>query len=121
MPFIVFGDAGLTSAQDARLTRIEAGINQILKGLTQMNQQIADFKTKVDAQFVKVNASLDNIVADEAALNQKIKDLAAQIAAGGSTLTPEDQAALDSLATAGDALVAKTQGVADAVPDTVPV
>ena len=83
--------------------------------------QITDFKAKVDGQFAAINTALDNVTADEAQLQKKIADLAAQIAAGQSTLTPEDQAALDAVVVEAGQVVARTQAVADAVPDVAAV
>jgi hypothetical protein len=89
----------------------------IEKGTEQIMSKITDFQTAVQASFDAVTTSLDNIVTDEANLAKQISDLQAQIAAGGSTLTPVDQAALDTLAANATALAAKTKGIADAVPD----
>lgn len=104
------------------------GIREILdkivvlqQGVNHMNAQITAFKDAVDAQFVAVNSGLDNIVADEASLATSIADLKAQIAAGSSVLSTEDQAALDGVLATAVALVTRTKAVADAVPDTVPV
>ncbi len=78
---------------------------------------ISDYAVKANNAFTTINTSLDNIVADEVNLAKQISDLKSQIASGGSVLTPEDQTALDTLATAGDALAAKTKTIADGVPD----
>ena len=78
---------------------------------------VSDYAVKANTAFTNINTSLDNIVADEVSLAKQISDLKSQIAAGGSNLTPEDQTALDTLATAGDALATKTKTMADAVPD----
>ena len=78
---------------------------------------VSDYAAKANAAFTTINDSLDNIVADESNLAKQITDLKAQIAAGGSTLTPADKTALDTLATAGETLAAKTKSMADAVPD----
>ena len=78
---------------------------------------VSDYATKANAAFTTINDSLDNIVADESNLSKQIADLKAQIASGGSVLVPADQTALDTLATAGEALAAKTKAMADAVPD----
>lgn len=84
-----------------------------------MAAAISAFKTAVDQAFAQVNANLDNIQADETALAKQITDLQAQIAAGGSSLTPEDQASLDAAVASATALAARTKTIADAVPDTV--
>jgi hypothetical protein len=97
--------------------RIFDELKKIRKGVKKTMSAISEFATKANAAFTTVNAALDNIVADEAALAKQISDLQAQIAAGNSVLTPEDQAALDGVVTAGTALAAKVQSIADAIPD----
>jgi hypothetical protein len=92
-------------------------LKKVRKGIEKIMSKITDFSTVVQAQFDAVTSSLDNIVSDEANLAKQISDLQAQIAAGGSTLTPEDQAALDTLAANAMALATKTKGIADSVPD----
>jgi len=77
---------------------------------------ISDFAATVQTSFQSVTAALDNIAADEANLAKQITDLQAQLSAAG-TLSAADQAALDSVATAASAMAAKTQGIADNVPD----
>lgn len=96
--------------------------NIVEKGTEKIMSKITDFAMAVQTQFDTVTGSLDNIVADEANLAKQIQDLKDQIAAGGSTLTPTDQAALDLVVTNATALAAKTKSVADNVPDlpTVP-
>jgi uncharacterized phage infection (PIP) family protein YhgE len=81
---------------------------------------ISDFKTAVDEAFGQVNAGLDNIQADETTLAQQIADLKTQIGSGSSTLTPEDQAALDAIVTNANAMAARTKSIADSVPDSIP-
>lgn len=87
------------------------------RGTEKIMSKITDFAMKVQTQFDAVNVSLDNIVADEANLAKQISDLKDQIAAGGSNLTPEDQAALDLVDSNATAAAAKTKAIADAVPD----
>ena len=89
---------------------VEEGTKKIMSKLT-------DFAATVQTQFDAVNVSLDNIVADEANLAKQISDLTAQIAAGGSNLTTEDQTALDKVNANATALATKTKAIADAVPD----
>jgi len=81
-----------------------------------MMSAISDFAANVSTNFSTVSAALDNIAADEKNLAKQITDLQAQLSAAG-TLSAADQAALDSVATAAAAMAAKTQGIADAVPD----
>jgi hypothetical protein len=68
---------------------------------------------EIKASLDTVGTGLDNIVADETKQAQMIADLQAQLAAG-NPITPED---LQALADQAAALAARTQGVADAIPD----
>lgn len=78
-----------------------------------MNQQIADFVQAVQTAFDTVNTNLDNIVADEANLLAEIQAFKDR----GDSLSPEAQAALDSLVTNAQSLVSRTKSAADSVPD----
>lgn len=95
-----------------RLTKLQGDIHH-------MAAAISAFKQAVDQAFAQVNTNLDNIQADEAGLAKQITDLQAQIAAGSSVLTAEDQAALDATVAAANAVAARTKTIADSVPDTV--
>ena len=92
-------------------------LREIRKDIGKVMSQVSVFATAVQKSFDAVTASLDNIVSDEASLAKQISDLQAQIAAGGSNLTAEDQAALDAVSVKADALAARTKAVSDAVPD----
>jgi len=92
-------------------------LKKIERRLEKIMSAVSDYAAKANTAFQTISDSLDNIVADESNLAKQITDLKAQIAAGGSTLTPADQTALDTLATAGEALAAKTKTIADGVPD----
>ena len=93
-----------------RLKKIEKRLEKIMSVVTV-------FRDNVNAAFVAINASLDNISTDEANLAKQIVDLKAQIAAGGSNLTVEDQAALDTISASATAMSSKTATIADNVPD----
>ena len=93
-----------------RLEKIERGLEKIMSVITV-------FADKVNAAFVAINASLGNISTDEANLSKQITDLKAQIAAGGSSLTAADQAALDLVDTNSTAMASRTATIADNVPD----
>ena len=90
---------------------------QVMKELRKIMSAITDFAAKTQTQFDDITASLANIVADEANLAKQITDLQAQLAAGSSTLTPADQAALDTVVANATALASKTADIAAAVPD----
>jgi hypothetical protein len=113
----------LSPSLESLISRAFCDNNAILTELRKIGEQImsalTDFAAKANAALAEANTSLDNIVTDEAALAKSIADLQAQIAAGGSVLTPEDQAALDSVASTAAALATRTKGVADAVPDAI--
>lgn len=95
-------------------------LSEMKKGntlLMTIDESIKAFSDKANAALDQANQSLDNIVADEANLNKQIQDLKALL--GNETLSPEAQAALDKVATASEALAAKSKSLADAVPDSV--
>lgn len=92
---------------------LEKGVSLLMT----IDERIAAFKTSMDTVLAKISSGLDNIQQDETNLLQKISDL--QAALGGADLTAEQQAALQAVQDAGDALATRTQSVADAVPDTV--
>ena len=92
-------------------------LKHLRREVKKLMSKITDFAAAVQTSFDAVNASLDNVVTDEANLAKQIADLQAQIAAGGSVLTPEDQAALDLIVANAVALAAHTKSIADAVPD----
>ena len=98
-------------------------LKHLRREVKKLMSKITDFAKETQTSFDAVNASLDNIVTDEANLAKQISDLQAQIAASTSTLTPEDQAALDLIVVNAAALAAHTKSVAEAVPDlpVVPV
>lgn len=96
-------------------------MKKIRKGINKVMSKISDFATTANAALKQANDSLDNIVSDEANLSKQIADLVAQIAASGSVLTPEDQTALDNVASTATALAARTKVAADAVPDLPPM
>lgn len=84
--------------------------------LDKMSKVVDDFVASVTTAFASVNSSLDNIVADETNLAKQITDLQTQLTNSG-TLSDADTAALKTMADAANAMVAKTQGITDAVPD----
>ncbi len=92
-------------------------VRLIKEGFQQMNQQITDYVTKATAFEQQTTAALDNIIADQQSLASQIQALKDQIAAGSSTLSPEDAAALDSVLSAAQSNATKAQTQADAVPD----
>lgn len=101
------------------LTRIEQKLDAVLEQGKIIMSALTEFAATANAALAQANAGLDNIVTDEAGLAKSIQDLKDQIAAGGSNLTPADQAALDSVAATATALAARTKGVADSVPDKI--
>src|ERR1035437_6767783 len=97
--------------------RVMEELDRIRKGIKEIMSVITVFADKVNANFVALGASLDNISTDEANLSKQITDLKNQIAAGGSTLTPEDQAALDLVDSNSTAMASRTATIASNVPD----
>lgn len=77
---------------------------------------ISDFAVKQSEYNAEVSADLD-------AISTSISDLNAQIAAlvaSQGTVSPDDQAALDSLVAAGTALEVKADALAGKTPPTPP-
>lgn len=77
---------------------------------------ISDFAVKQTAFNADISTQLDNISTGITALNALITTL--QNSSG--TVTPADQATIDSLVTAGTALQAKADAVAAMDPPKVP-
>ena len=93
------------------LTPVLQAVERIEKTMS----KITDSTDKTLAELDKANASLDKISADEANLHKLIQDLKDQLASG--TLSAEDQAALDKVVAASEALSAKAKTVDDAEPE----
>lgn len=82
---------------------------------------ITAFQTFMSNAFAEANLRIDNIITDEAGLTATILALQEAIANNpNSTLSPEDQAVLDTLALGAAALRDRLQTVAESVPDSAP-
>ena len=74
--------------------------------------QVTDWAAKEQADLTAISTTLDGIVTGIAALDTLITNF--QNSPG--TLSPADQAALDAIQTASDALVTKSQAISVAAP-----
>lgn len=94
----------------------------ILKRIAELKvtimSKLSDYSERVNAAFEAINVSTDaistsvsGVAGDVAELNRIISELQAN----PGELSPEDQALLDALEAKVGTLVAKTQGVADAI------
>jgi predicted phage tail protein len=92
-------------------------IRKLRKEVKKVMSKVTDFAAATKETLDQVITSLNNIVIDEANLAKQIQDLKDQIANGGSSLTPEDQAALDAVTVSATTIAARTKEIADAVPD----
>jgi len=99
---------------------VERKLDQILDALQSLGDTlmsaISDFAAKQNAFNTEIGADLDAIVAAVKALNDQITTL--QNSPG--TITPADQATLDSLQAAGLALQTKADTTAGKTPPTPP-
>jgi outer membrane murein-binding lipoprotein Lpp len=68
---------------------------------------IQEFKTVVDAAFAKINAAVSGLSTDIKTLNEKITALQNS----GGTLTEEDQATLNDIATTAGAIADKAEAL----------
>lgn len=80
-------------------------------------QKITEFVTATQAAFAQINTALDNIAADEVNLAKMIQDLKDQLAASQTALSPADQLALDTVLATATSMAARSQAIAEAVPD----
>ncbi len=74
------------------------------------DEAIAAFQAASAAEFANLDTALDNIAADEKKILDQLQTL--------GQLSPENQGKLDNAITALKARVAKTQALADSIPDT---
>ncbi len=95
-------------------------LDLILKQQEKLMSKITDFATAANTALETASTALDNIAGDVKNLSDQIKALSDQIANGDSTLTPEAQAALDSVLLNANTLAQKAQGQAESVPDLPP-
>ena len=77
---------------------------------------LSDFAAKQKSFNERIGAAIDGISTDIEALNAKITEL--QNSPGA--ITPEDQAALDAIQAAGEALAAKTEALDSMNPPNPP-
>lgn len=86
-----------------------------------MNQQIADFKARMEQKLADANTKLNNITTDETGLKAKQAELEARIAeleaAPEGDLSSEDLALLTQLEGEQDAVNARLAEIDAAVPD----
>lgn len=91
-------------------------LEKILKGLEQLMSKVTDFATKEQGDIDALNTKLDAIATG-------VKDLEALITTLQGTvtgLTPAEQAALDAVASASDALVTKAAAIDTTAPTPPP-
>lgn len=88
----------------------------IIKGQSKNMSVITDFVAKEQADIDALNAKLDSISTGVAELDTLIKTLQTT----ATSLTPEDQAALDAVVTQSDALVAKATAIDTTAPVAAP-
>lgn len=94
---------------DALLGQLE----RMEERMSQIDDKLTAFQTAVNDAFAKVDTALANITADETNLLQQIEELKNSL----TDLTPDQQAKLDAVVTAANDMAARTQAVADAVPE----
>lgn len=83
-----------------------------------MNTAVQKLQDSLNASFDAVDKAIANIVQDEVNFANEIRSLKDSIANNqNSTLSTEDQQALDSLVGRADKMAAKAREVADSVPD----
>ena len=81
---------------------------------------IQTFAAQEAANLAATATALTGITTGIAALDADIQQLQAQIAASSSTLTPADQAALDTIVASSGALVTQAQGISTSIPAPAP-
>ncbi len=86
----------------------------IIKGQENLMSKVTDFAAKEQTDIDALNAKLDAIASGVIALEAKITELQNTV----TGLTPEEQAALDAVATASDALVVKANAIDTTAPTT---
>jgi hypothetical protein len=98
------------------LGRIEAALESIANQQEHIMSQITDWAAKEEADLSAISTTLDGVVTGVAALDTLIT----QFQNSPGTLSAADQAALDSIAAASKALVAKSAAISTAAPGTAP-
>lgn len=104
--------------QDVQAIRLDLHSTVTKSDLQQTERNImsalSDFLAKQTAYNTRNAASIDALVTTTDGIVGDVKNLTDQIAAlqaSAGTVTPEDQAIIDSLETQGDALATKLEGV----------
>ena len=106
---------------DRKLARLTTVVASVETKVSKVDDKITAFAAAANNALTKANTALDNIQADEANLAQKIAELQLQIANDpNSDLSPDSQAALDSVMSLANTVATRTQAAADSVPDSVP-
>ena len=103
--------------QLSKLDKIIQTLNGLKDQIGNIMSAISDFVTKQKTFNDAISAGIDDISDDIKGLNAKIDAL--QNSAG--TITPEDQASLDELQAAGQALADRVKAVDELTPPTPPV
>ena len=99
------------SSPDSRLARILEGVLKLENQMSKQDDSITALAAAFETIKGNMSTSLDNISADEAAILAKLNGL--------DDLTPANQAKVDSITADFTTLAAKTQAIADSIPDTV--
>ena len=90
-----------------------------IQGANKMSP-VQTFAAQEAANLAATATALTGITTGIAALDADIQQLQAQIAASSSTLTPADQAALDTIVASSGALVTQAQGISTSIPAPAP-
>ena len=99
-----------------QLDRIEGRQIETERKVNQLMSQVTDWAAKEQADLTAISTTLDGIVTGIAALDTLITNLQS----GATGLSAADQAALDGIKAASDALVAKAQAISVAPPTPAP-
>lgn len=95
---------------------VENLLNQLLEGQTKIMSAITDWATKEQADLTAIQGTLTSIVSGIAALDAQIT--AFQNSPG--TLSATDQAALNAIQSASDALVTQSAAISTTAPSATP-